>query len=148
MRVTTTTRGLAWPAKGVSVRLAVTDSAERSGVRGLGPPPGRRLALWEQPLTAYFGRDSAATAATAAATPWVYRLRAGALVQDERHLCNDCAATTYWIAGVSAAGFWGRWSGDFGAVAVQGRDGRFHDRAEGLFCATRLPPVGSGARDA
>jgi hypothetical protein len=70
----------------------------------------------------------------------VYRLRSGAFVQDERHLCNDCSATIYWLDAVGPSGLWGRWEHEFAGVTVKGHDGKWHARVGGRFCAYRVAP--------
>ena len=130
----TTTRGMERGPRRVRMRLAVTDSAERSGVRGFGPD-GRRLGFWDQPLTAYI---DIAEQAPGWPRQYVYRLRSGALVQDERHLCLDCGATTYWLEAAGPSGLWGRWEHHFGGVAVKGRGGTWHTQVAGRFCAYRM----------
>ena len=127
----TTTRGMEGGPRTVRLRLAVTDSGERTGVRGFGPD-GRRLGFWDQPVTAYIGALGAGRP-----EPYVYRLRAGAFVQDERHLCNDCSATVYRLEAVGPSGLWGRWEHEFAGIRVKGRDGKWHARVAGRFCAYR-----------
>lgn len=137
----TTTRGMESGPRRTPMRIVVTDSSERTKARGFGPD-GRRLALWDQPLTAYIGPPTQSPGVQPA---YVYRLRAGAFVQDERHLCFDCGATTFWLDAVGPSGLWGRSRSDLGGIAVQGRDGKLHASLEGRFCAYRVTADSSRA---
>lgn len=128
--VTTTPPLRDTPVLRLRLHLARTDSAELRPVRAFGP----RHEFWHgtQPLTGVLtvpGADSGETR--------VVRLRGGALVEDERHLCPDCPGRTLWIRWVASGSFGGEWAKDFGIAVLQTADGHMYNAAVGRFCAVR-----------
>ena len=138
--VTTTQPLRDTPILHLHLHLAPTDSAELRPARAIGPT--------HQPWhgTQRLTGTLAVPGAPDASENRVVRLRDGALVEDERHLCLDCSGRTLWIRWTTSGSFGGDWAKDFGVGVLQTADGHMYTAAVGRFCATRVPAA--RARDA